>query len=209
MGALKGSITVRRYQVRGPTPTTDRILKGIRAHCQIPIDPMSDTEKAVGWANAEDPSDCDLSAPKVFKGETVMLGLRVDTLKPPTPVVKRLVAERLSELGRKANKAEKKNIKDEVVKKLRQRYYPSIKATDLVWDVQAGTVLFWSHGKQLNEWLMSMFTKSFDLELVPLGPGIVAGLKEMLTPTMEMVMGFPGSPGRPVSGEDGLEGDDE
>ena len=208
MGALKGSITVRRYQVRGSVPTTDRILKGIRAHAQVPIDPMSDTEKAVGWANAEDPSDCDLTPPKVFKGESVMLGLRVDTLKPPTPVVKRLVAEKLKELGRRPNRAEKQAAKDEVMHRLRARYYPSVKSTDLVWDVQAGHVLFWSHGKQLNEWLVSMFARSFNLELVPLGPGVMAGLKEMLVPTPEMVMGFPGSPGRPVSGEDG-EGSNE
>jgi DNA recombination-dependent growth factor C len=208
MGALKGSITVRRYQVRGPVPTTDRILKGIRAHAQAPIDPMSDIEKAVGWANAEDPSDCDLSAPKVFKGESVMLGLRVDTLKPPTPVVKRLVAEKLKELGRRPNRTEKQAAKDEVMHRLRARYYPSIKSTDLVWDVQAGRVLFWSHGKQLNEWLTSMFAKSFGLELVPLGPGLAVEGIMNVTPTPEMLMGFPGSPGRPVAGEDG-EGSDE
>jgi len=202
MGALTGAITIRRYAVRGDVPTTERILKGIRAHVQVPIDPEGDLEKAIGWADIADPSDTDLSASKVFRDDLVVLGLRVDTLKPPTPVVQRLVSEQMKKLDHRPTRADKCQIKDEVIKSLRKRYYPTIKSVDVVWDVHAKSVLFWTHSKQLNEWLEQMFNRSFGLDLIPLGPGVAAALQQALFPTPEMLMGFPGLPGRPVAGED-------
>src|SRR5262245_13619637 len=99
MGALKGSITVRRYVVRGEKPKDlSRLVKGIRAHALLPIDPKSDVEKIHGWASLEDPDDVELSSEKVFFAGTVGLALRVDTLRPPAAIVKRMVAERLRAL---------------------------------------------------------------------------------------------------------------
>ena len=207
MGALKGSVSVRRYLVRGEPPRDrGRIVKGVRAHALVPIDPAGDVERAIGWAGLDDPEDLDLSSDKIFFADAVGLALRVDSLKPPAQVIKRLVGERLRALGRRPNKAEKQAAKDEIKRKLRGRYYPTVRTVDLVWRVDAGRVYFWSHAKGMNEQLIDLFARSFSLELVPLGPGLVAGkgaLPAGLTPCPEMTVGFPGLPGRPVAGEDG------
>ena len=126
MGVFKGSITVRRYLVRGDKPKEQaKLVKGIRAHAIIPIDPKSDVEKIHGWACAEDPDDHDLSSDKIFFGGTLALALRVDSLNPPAAVVKRVVLERGSRRSVASPTApNKKAMKDEVKKSLRSRYLP-------------------------------------------------------------------------------------
>jgi len=207
MGALSGSVTVRRYLVRGEKPKdSGRIVKGARAHALVPIDPRGDAEKVCGWACMDDPDDLDLTAERMFHGPTVALAVRVDTLTAPAAVVKRLVAERLKATGRRANRAEKIAAKAEVKKTLRGRYLPVTRAYDLVWQTDTDLAFMWSHSKRINEMAVDLFFKSFGLELVPNGPLFVAGrgaIPAGLPATPEMILGFPGMPGRAVDGEDG------
>ena len=152
MGAVQGTVTVRRYLVRGDRPKDpQRLVKGVRAHVLVPIDPRSDVEKVAGWASLHDPTDLELTAEKLFFGATVGLALRVDTLGAPAAVVKRLVAEKLKQSGRRPSRAEKAAAKDEVKKSLRSRYLSAMRAIDLVWQTDVGQVWFWSHAKGLNE----------------------------------------------------------
>ena len=200
MGALQGTVTVRRYLVRGDKPKdTQRLLKGVRAHVLVPIDPRSDVEKIAGWASLSDPTALELTAENVFFGSTVGLALRIDTLAPPAAVVKRLVAEKLKQSGRRPSRAEKQAAKEEVKKSLRSRYLPTMRAIDLVWQTDTGQVYFWSHAKASNEIAADLFFKSFGLELVPHGPALFAGrgaIPAATEPTPELVFGFPGLPGR-------------
>src|SRR5688572_15322276 len=151
MGALHGTVTVRRYLVRGDTTNRPkdpgRLVKGARAHALVPIDPRGDAEKVCGWACLDDPDDLELSAERIFHGPTVALALRVDTLGAPAAVVKRLVAERLRATGRKPNRAEKIAAKQEVKKSLRGRYLPVTRAYDVVWQTDADLAFVWSHSK--------------------------------------------------------------
>src|SRR5262249_47902870 len=196
-------VTVRRYLVRGDRPkdrdrSQEGILKGARAHALVPIDPRSDIEKVAGWAAIADATDVDLTAEKIFFGPTVALALRVDTLGAPAAVVKRLVAEKLRQSGRRPSRAEKQAAKDEVKKSLRSRYLPVMRATDLVWQADTSQVWFWSHAKGANELLADLFARSFGLELVPHGPALFAGrgaIPAGTEPTPELVFGFPGLPG--------------
>jgi DNA recombination-dependent growth factor C len=217
MGARKGSVTARRYLVRGKSAEPARLLKGARAHALVPIDPDSEVERVAGWAAAHDPEVTDLGADTLFTtdGRSLVCTLRVDTLKPPAAVVKKLVAEKLRALGRKPSKRDKQEAKAMVVKSLRKRAFVQTRATDVVWQLDAGRVWFFSHGKKLNELVVDLFAKSFGLELQPAGPGAVAGRAALpgLEPTPELAFGFPGLPGRPADGEDGegdelMEGDD-
>jgi hypothetical protein len=211
MGALAGNVTVRRYLVRGEkSMDAARLVKGARAHVLVPIDPRGDAEKVCGWASMADPQDLELRGDNMFHGATVTLALRVDTLSPPAAVVKRLVAERLRAQNKKPNRAEKAAAKEEVKKSLRSRYLPVTRAYDVVWQTDVDRLLFWSHGKNANEMLVDLFYRSFGLELVPFGPLFVAGrgaIPAGLAPTPEMVMGFPGMPGR--VGDDELDVEEE
>lgn len=212
MGALKGNVSVRRYRVAGPPPKDlARLVKGVRAHVLIPIDPAGELERAHGWASIEDAQRTELTAESVFfGGGTLALALRVDTLKPPAALVKRLVERGLRALGRKPNRAETRAFKVEVIRDLRAKIFPSTRAIDLVWDLDAGQVFFHSHAKGPNELALDLFKKSFGLELEPDGPGEAAvrlGVRERLVPTPEMVHGFPGLPGQTAANE--LHTDDE
>jgi DNA recombination-dependent growth factor C len=209
MGAIKGSVTARRYVVRGKAPEPARLTKGARAHALVPIDPASDVERAVGWAGAHDAEDTELSADTLYTvdGRNLVAQLRVDTLKPPASVVKRMVAKKLRELGRKPSRKDKIEAKALVVRELRGRAFPQTRATDVVWQLDSGRVWFFSHGKKLNETFVELFEKSFGVGLTPAGPGVVAGrqaLPQGLEPTLELALGFPGFPGRPVDGDDDM-----
>jgi recombination associated protein RdgC len=177
MGAIKGTVTVRRYLVRGKPSDRAKLLKGARAHALLPIDPAGDVEKAHGWALAHDPDDVELTSDAVFtsSGSSMLLALRVDTLRPPAAVVKRMVAEKLKALGRKTGRRDKQEAKDWVVRSLRSRAFPVTRAVDVVWQLDEQRLFFFSHGKGANELLIDLFFKSFGLELVPAGPGAVAG----------------------------------
>jgi recombination associated protein RdgC len=208
MGALKGSVTVRRYVVKGKPPSDKgRLVKGVRAHVVLPIDPASDVERVHGWAQAEDPEVLDLSSDNIFVGGAMVLALRVDTLRPPAAVVKRLVAEKLRALGRKPGRKDKQEAKDLVVKSLRARAFPTMRAYDVVWQMDESRLFFFAHSKGPNELLIDLFSKSFGVELVACGPGVIAAeggrLPAALAPTPELAFGFAGLPGRPIAGEDG------
>jgi hypothetical protein len=206
MGARKGSVTARRYQVKGKTPEPARLTRGARAHVIVPIDPASEVERVHGWAAAHDPDETELATEALYAadGRSLVLALRVDTLKPPSQVVKRLVADKLRELGRKPSKRDKQEAKAMVVKSLRSRAFPKSQSTDVVWQLDSGKVWFFSHGKKLNELFVDLFAKSFGVEPVAAGPGVLAGRAqvESLEPTPELALGFPGLPGRPVDGDD-------
>jgi len=208
MGALKGSVTVRRYVVKGKAPTDKgRLVKGVRAHILLPIDPATEVERSHGWALAEDPEVLELSSDNIFVGGALVLALRIDTLKPPSAVVKRLVAEKLRALGRKPGKREKQEAKDWVVKSLRARVFPTMKSYELVWQMDENRLYFFAHAKGPNELLVDLFNKTFGVELVACGPGVIAAeggrLPAALAPTPELAFGFAGLPGRPIAGEDG------
>jgi hypothetical protein len=198
MGALQGNVTVRRYLARGDKPKDNgRMLKGVRAHVLVPIDPKSDVDKVAGWAALADPTDLELTADKVFFGPTVGLAVRVDSLVPPAAVVKRLAAEKIRQSGRRPSKAERRAVQGEVKRSLRSRYLPTLRAIDLIWQTDTNQVYVWSHAKHVNEIAIDLFYKSFGMELVPHGPGLVAGrLPSGIQPTPELVFGFPGMPGR-------------
>ncbi|MBI4512005.1 MAG: recombination-associated protein RdgC [Deltaproteobacteria bacterium] len=207
MGALKGAVTVRRYLVRGEAPREkSRLIKGARAHVHVVIDPKGEIERSHGWATVEDPHDLDLSSDKMFFGDALAACLRIDTLRPPSAIVRRMVDERLSALGRKPSKSEKDACKKEVVRKLRGQAFPVTRSYDMTWQLDTGRVLFFSHSKGPNELMIDLFKKSFGLELVPCGPGQVAKehglLSPTLAPTPEMIIGFPGFPGRSTTTED-------
>lgn len=205
MGAFKGAMSVRRYRVSGPPPKDQaRLVKGVRAHVLIPIDPKGELERAHGWASIEDPQRLELTSEALFFGGTLALALRVDTLRPPAALVRRMVERGLRALGRKPNRAEQKAFKAEVVKDLRQKIFPVTRAIDVVWDVDGGRVYVHSHAKAPNELVVDLFKKSFGLELEADGPGQAAGrlgVRERLEPTPEMVHGFPGLPGQTAAND--------
>ena len=96
MGALKGSIAVRRYVVLSdlPADVRKRFVKGARAHAFMPLDPKADLDHTSGWVSILDGDDFDLAQEKLFfaasGGEQLRIALRMDVLKAPSGEVRPL-----------------------------------------------------------------------------------------------------------------------
>ncbi len=178
MGALRGSLTFSRFFVTGDL--ADDLpgwsLKRIRASACQPLDPDEDTPEKHGWTNVEDPFDTELDHEKVFFNEYVVLALRVDRWVVPGPLLKAHLREAeekmlerkgMEKLGRKA----KADLKTMVVRKLRKQLIPVTKSIDLVWNLQTGIALFFSHGKKQHEMVQALFEKTFKAQLLLESPG--------------------------------------
>ena len=208
MGALKGSISVRRYAVLDPLPADPRqkLTRGIRSHLFLPLDPAAELDHSVGWVSILDSADTDLGTDKLFfvapGGEQLRLALRIDVLKPPPSEVRRQlqskVAAHEAEHGRPATRREKGLLKDAIVRALRKRAFPRVRVTDVVWDLDLRRLYFWSQSKATNEAFLDLFVKSFGLRLETEGPArwalgaVDKKALAQLEPTRELWLGFTG-----------------
>jgi recombination associated protein RdgC len=214
MGAIKGAISVRRYAVLDPLPSSrvrERLVKGLRAHAFLPLDPRSEVDRAVGWVVLGQPEDADLTPEKVLyaasAGEELRVALRVDTLRVPAAEVRRQVALRAAELevdGRHLSPRERRALREEVTRTLKLRAFPRVRVTDLVWQLDAGRVYFWSQTKAASEAMLDVFMKSFGLRIEVEGPArwsaatVDTRMLDRLEPTRELWLGFDGL--RPLGG---------
>ena len=208
MGALSGSISVRRYRILDPLPpdARQRFARGLRAHAFAPIDPRTDADRAIGWVCLGAPDDAELRADKLFfvaaGGEQLRVSLRIDVLKPPPDEVRRQlharVAAREAEEGRKLSRGEKSALKQDVVHKLRQRSFPRVRVVDVVWNLDTARLYFWSQTRSINELFVDQFVRAFGLRLEIDGPGrwtratVDQALLAALEPTPELWRGFAG-----------------
>lgn len=208
MGALSGSISVRRYQVLDPLPADPRakLARGVRAHAFAPLDPAAEGDRAVGWVSIADHDDADLRADKLFfvgaGGEQLRLALRIDVLKPPPAEVRRQLARRAAALeaerGQPLTRREKAALKEEIVRTLRQRTLPRVRVVDVVWNLDSGRLYLWSQTRSVNELFLDCFARSFALRLDVDGPArwsrgaAAADALAQLAPTPELLHGFAG-----------------
>lgn len=208
MGALTGSISVRRYRILDPLPpdARQRFARGLRAHAFQPLDPKAEPERSVGWVCVGAPDDADLRADKLFfvaaGGEQLRVSLRIDVLKPPPAEVRRQLASRVAakeaEEGRKLSRREKGALKEEVVRQLRQRSFPRVRVVDVVWNLDTARLYFWSQTKSVNELFVDQFVRAFGLRLDVDGPArwtraiVDKAALAALEPTPELWLGFAG-----------------
>jgi DNA recombination-dependent growth factor C len=213
MGALAGSISVRRYKILDPLPADARakFARGARAHAFAPLDPKGEHDRSLGWVSLLDHDDADLRADKLFfvgaGGEQLRVTLRIDVLKPPPAEVRRQLQTRVqtmeAEQARKLSRREKSLLKEEIVRQLRQRSFPKVRTVDVVWNLDTGRLYFWSQTKAVNQTFLEQFVRSFGLRLEVEGPArwSRAAINESdlkkLEPTPELWHGFAGV--RPLS----------
>ena len=208
MGALKGSMSVRRYAVTDALPTDVRkkLVRGVRAHAFAAIDPKADLDVSVGWVSILDSEDTELDANRCLfvgsDGEHLRISMRVDVLKPSSAEVRRQLDTKVrvteGEEGRPLSKRERRELKDEIARALRLRSVPRVRTFDVVWNLDTGRLYFWSQSKGTNELFLDLFAKSFALRLSVEGPSmwaratVDAATLTKLEPTAELWHGFEG-----------------
>lgn len=180
MGFLKGSCSLRRYRALSTLSGAWResVEKAISAHALLPLDPERGEDKAIGWANALDEQDLDLSFGKFFVDGRIVLALRIDTLKPPPAEVKRLlrIRQREIEAARKEplSAGALRELKAMIAADLRRRTPPKTRTATMIWDLDSRRVLLDSHSKGINEAFLRLFAQTFNIALDIEGPGSLA-----------------------------------
>jgi DNA recombination-dependent growth factor C len=191
-----------------PKDYAEAFEKGVRAHALVPLDPKKNPteERAIGWCSLHDSEDLDLDFEKFFLDGRILLSLRVDTIKPPAGHVRRILKQRLKEAeaerGSPLPKAAVRDLKEHIVAELRKHTPPKVRVTDVVWNLDAQSLYFFSHSKGTNELFVDLFVQTFGIPLDFEGPGPWAaeiaeeeGLKgrlQSVKPTEVLMAGFTG-----------------
>ena len=193
MGVSRGALTFTRLFVQGKPPKDlrKRYLDAVRLRKFTPLAPEDEASEAVGWCVIERPFDLDFQPDRLFYDRFVLLGFRVDKWKIPGVLMRSQVADEeqrmLSRAGReKLTRAEKEDIKLRVIGRLRKKILPTSRAFDVLWDLDAGTVLFFTHSARATEEFAALFQTTFGLEVQADSPYAAAG-RAQLSPAMQKV----------------------
>jgi hypothetical protein len=176
-------------QGKPPKDLRKRYLDAVRLRKFTPLAPEDEASEAVGWCVIERPFDLEFQADNVFYDRFVQLGFRVDKWRIPGVLLKSHMAEEqqrmLSRGGReKLTRAEKDDIKLRVTSRLRKKILPTSRAFDVLWDLDAGTVLLFTHAVRSTDEFSALFEKTFGLELVVDSPYAAAG-RSALSPAQQ------------------------
>ncbi len=172
MGVTRGALTFTRLFVQGKPPKDlrKRYLEAVRLRKFQPLAAEDEASEAVGWCVIERPFDLDFQPDRIFYDRFLQLGFRVDKWKIPGVLLKSQIADEeqrmLARAGReKLTRAEKEDIKLRVIGRLRKKILPTSRAFDVLWDLDAGTVLLFTHSVRATEEFCALFQKTFGLEL--------------------------------------------
>jgi hypothetical protein len=186
LGVSRGALTFTRLFVQGKPPKDlrKRYLDAVRLRKFTPLAPEDEASEAVGWCVIERPFDLDFQPDRLFYDRFVLLGFRVDKWKIPGVLMKSQIADEeqrmLSRAGReKLTRAEKDDIKLRVIGRLRKKILPTSRAFDVLWDLDAGTVLFFTHSARATEEFAALFETTFGLELQTDSPYAAAGRAQL------------------------------
>ena len=174
MGALTGTLTYRQYYVEGDLPDgfREKFLEALLGNAFKEIDVESGDERRMGWVNVQDLLDADFTIEKFLFNQYLCVALREDVIRIPATTLRVYVQKEeqltMKRLNReKLSKFERDEVKDVVKGNLKRKMLPAIRAVDLVWNLDARTVWFWSHNRAMGEALEELFERTFGLRLVP------------------------------------------
>jgi hypothetical protein len=181
VSARRGSLTLTRLFVKGAPPKDLRkqYLAAIRLRAFQPLKPDDEASEASGWCVLDRPFDLDFDASKVFEDRFILLGFRIDRFRVPAAMVRAQMADEeqklLSQSGRdRVSRNERLELRDKILLRLRRKVPPSTRTVDVVWDLDQGVVLFFSHSVRVVADFAALFEKTFRLELTEDSPYVAA-----------------------------------
>jgi hypothetical protein len=172
VSARRGSLTLTRLFVQGKPPGDLRkpFMAAIRLRAFQPLDPDGEVSESSGWCVMDRPFDLEFEPDKVFEDRCLVLGFRTDRFRVPPALVRAQLADEearlLSRSGKdRLSRNERLELRDKIVLRLRRKLAPSTRAVDVVWDLDSGSVLFFSHSRRVLADFCAHFEKTFRLEL--------------------------------------------
>jgi DNA recombination-dependent growth factor C len=179
MSLLQGSLSLRRFLVLGPVPTEDDLQEGLRQDAFRPFEDGLEEER-LGWCDWRNllilPPDKDWVTQERF----AIFGLRLDTRKVPTALLKAQVELKLQSLQKDKDLAfvgreARISLADEVKAELLLKVLPTPKISEVAWDLKGGMLWTTASSTKTQSALIGLFIKSFGCELQPLAPLLLAG----------------------------------
>ncbi len=179
MSLLQGSLTLRRFLVLGPVPSEEDLHAGLRQDVFRPFEDGLEEER-LGWCDWRNPLMTPPDREWATHERYALFGLRLDTRKVPSALLKAHVDLRLRQLqaekdlafiGREA----RISLQDEVKAELLRKVLPTPKVAEVAWDLKGGLLWTTASSSRIQGALVGLFVKSFGLELQPLAPLLLAG----------------------------------
>lgn len=179
MGFLNSSASFTRFRLIEPVPQElwAKIPDKLRQFAFRDIDDIPE-EQAYGWTSFEDMLDMEWTGAPPEKGSYLVFSLRLDTRRIPAGVIRKHVAlamkdenARLAEQGKKfISRERKKELKEQVLLKLRMRFLPVPAEFNVLWATDTGEIWFASTQGKMIDLFSEYFIRTFDLHLEPLTP---------------------------------------
>ena len=185
MGLTSGRISFSRFRVEGQAPlAVDQALIDRAAEARFQESPHGTPDEVeAGWCGGEHLFDMQFSYEKNGFGDMLLLGMRMDTHRIPAEVKKayRLMHEQAAAAGNPSGFATRQQ-KREAADLAGQQVHDDLVAgrfrrsrlVPVLWDLRRGCVYTGASGNAVTETLMSLFRRSFELELVSLSAGALA-----------------------------------
>lgn len=188
MGILSPKASITRYHVEGKIDTSlmDTVYSGLCKNIIKEIDNQTE-EIALGWTSFDSPYKPDFEGSSFVLGTYFIFALRIDKKSIPPKIIQKhlnmAINQRLAGSGRQyISKNEKEELKNQIHESLCRRIPATPNIYELVWDYEAGNLVFFTSLKTANETLQTLFIRSFKLNLIRLFPYTLADFKSNLKP---------------------------
>ena len=173
MSLLKGTLSFRRFLAMGPVPEEAHVLEVFEKERFRPFEDGSEEER-VGFCNWQNPllqPDPDRSS----IGKWTAVGIRVDSRKIPSKVLKAHVDLRIRSLMaerdlKMVSKEAVRDLEDQVRSELIRKQTPSMKVIEVAWDRKTGLILASASSSSAQRLLQGLLGKHFGLDVKPLLP---------------------------------------
>ncbi len=178
MGVLKGTMSFRRYRVRGELPPgfRDRYVEALQAHAFHPPASSTSKEEVEGWVRIQNLLETDFSNLNDWLyGPIAVFALRIDRRTVPARLFRAHLDRRVrawcEERGReRCPRAVREELADALEREMLARTLPQVRVFEVAWNTLEGEVLFHSHASGPNDRFRRRFHRTFGLELEPDNP---------------------------------------
>lgn len=179
MGFMNASCSFTRFRIVDDIPADfwSQVQQKLRQFAFKDIDEIP-TERSLGWVCFDDMLDTQWHTAPPDKGGYLFFSLRLDTRRVPAGVIKkhhalalRAEKERQAQQGKTfISRERKKELKEQVLLRLRQRFLPVPAEFHVVWAADTGMVWFASTQGKMIDAFTDYFTQTFELNLEQLKP---------------------------------------
>lgn len=181
MGFANSSCSFTRFRIVDPIPAnaSAEIPRLLTQFAFRDIEDLPEMQ-AHGWVCFDDMLDCQWETAPPFKGEYVVFSLRLDTRRIPAGVIKKHLALAIKEekSGEKKfiSRERKKELREQVIMKLRPGFVPVPAEFNTLWNLQSGEIWFAAVQSRMLDLFQEYFLNSFNLHIEQLTPYNLANL---------------------------------